>query len=153
MSIFDFQKRINDFDMPQEVVQAIEFTGEEVAHLIRGQMSVGLTGNNRKIKNKYTNSTTYGVIWGEYRLGKNLQVEFFDLKVTGEFTSKIEVQSVTPESFVITSPSMKTPDLVDMFGEAILKMTDESRAEFIRSSFFPELKYRIENKLGVKFGS
>ncbi len=152
MNIYDFQKNINSFDIEAEVVGTIETTGEEIAHLIRGQMSLGKSGNGKDITNRFTHKTDYSVYWGEYRMEKGLQVDHFDFRVTGEFTSKIEVISITPESFKVTSRSIKTDDLEDMFGEEIMNMTDESRSIFIQTSFFPELKYRIENKLGVKFG-
>lgn len=163
MTLHDLQRGLNGFDIEKEIVEAIEFTGNEVANLVRGQMSIGITGEDKKIKNKYTRETEYSITfrpinfpttWRQHRISKNLQVNFFDFRVTGEFTSQIHVTEVKPESFSIVSASIvKMENLVDMFGVEILKMTVESRNEYIRSSFFPELKYRIENKIGIKFGS
>lgn len=151
MNIFDFQKNINAFDIEAEVVNTVETTGHDIARLIKTQLAFGITGENKPIRNKFTRRTSYSLWWGEYRTSLGLQTDFFDLKVTGEFTSKIGVFAVTPEDFAIYSTSVKTYDLEKMFGESILNLTDDSRREYIDTAFFPELKYRIENKLGVKF--
>lgn len=152
MNIFDFQKRLNDFDIETEVVNTIYVTDRDIVRLIKTQMAFGQSGNNKPITNRYTHTTHYSVLWGEYRKTLGLQTDFYDLKVTGSFTSKIEVFSITPESFSIDSQDIKTGDITDMFGKAIMNLNDESHTEYKQSSFYPELKRRIESKLGVKFG-
>lgn len=152
MNIFDFQKKLNVFDIETEVVQTVQTTERDIVRLIKTQIAFGMRGDDKPIRNKYTRRTSYSIWWGDYRRALGLQTDFFDLKVTGEFTSKIGVFAVTPEEFNIYSRSLKTLDLVDMFGEKIFNLTIDSRKEYIATSFFPELKHRIESKLNVKFG-
>lgn len=151
MTIFELKDKVNEFDIEAETIATIQFTGNEIANLVRGQMSVGMTGAGKKIKNQFTRRTTYSLWWELERRKRGLQVAHFDFRVTGEFQSKIEVINVTIDNFTVTSKSIKTFDLEMMFGREIMNMTPESRAEYIRTSFYPELQYRIQQKLGLNF--
>lgn len=151
MDLIEFNKSIQAFDIEKEIVESVELAGDEAAQLVRGQLSIGITGEDKKIKNVYTRRTTYSLWWELQRRKFGKQVEFFDLRYTGEFTSKIYVTAVTPTSFAISSRSLKTPDLEAMFTRAILKMTPESRAIWERESFKPELAFRFKTKLGLNY--
>ncbi len=152
MTLHELQRRLSDFDIGEEIVNTVNATDNDIARLIRIQMAFGLKGTG-KIQNVFTRKYDYSLTWGEYRHTLGLQIDFFDFKVTGEFYKSIGIFKVSESSFDIYARSRKTTNLVKLFTDNIFNLTDESADEYIVDYFFPELKRRIENKLGKVFGS
>jgi hypothetical protein len=152
MTLHEFQRRIHDFSIEDEIVNTVNATESTITGLIRTQMAFGLKGAG-KIKNVFTKKYDYSLWWGDHRQTLGLQIDFFDFKVTGEFYKSIGVFKVTSTSYEIYARSVKTRNLVKLFTENIFNLNDDSLDEYIRDSFFPELKRRIEMKLGVGFGA
>lgn len=151
MTLHELQRRITGFSIEDEIVHTINATDADIARLIRVQMAFGQKGSGQ-IQNVFTRKYDYSLWWGEHRQSLGLQIDFFDFKVTGEFYKSIGVFKVSSVSYDIYARSPKTSNLVKLFTENIFNLTDESADEYIREYFFPELKRRIENKLGKIFG-
>lgn len=152
MTLHELQRRLHAFDIGEQIVDTVNATDSTIAGLIRTQMAFGMKGSG-KIQNVFTRSYDYSLWWGDHRKTLGLQIDFFDFKVTGEFYKSIGVFKVTSSSFDIYARSSKTTNLVKLFTDNIFNLSDESMDEYIKYSFYPELKRRIENKLGLKFGT
>lgn len=138
-------------DIRKEVRDVIIETSEDIAELNRGQLFLGKRSDGKPIKNLKRGSEEYSSWWGDYRASLGLQTDHFDLNVTRQFWDSIEVD-VRSEVFEVLSNDDKYDDLVKMFSERILGLSDASKSEeYIPNYFFPALKARIERKLGVKF--
>jgi hypothetical protein len=150
MTLHEFSRRLSGFNFPETIVETINATDRDIVRLIRTQMAFGLKGSG-KIQNVYTHKYDYSLWWGDHRKTLGLQIDFFDFKVTGEFYRSIGVFKVSSTSFDIYARSSKTSNLVKLFTDNIFNLNDESIQEYINENFFPELRRRIESKLGKIF--
>src|SRR5690242_10353599 len=103
MTIFELERRLDKFDIRAEIVEVIYDISPDIEALQRGQLSIGKLASGKPIKNIKTGSETYGVMCGEIRFQAGKQIDFFDLRFTGEFYASIKVSDVSAEDFKISS--------------------------------------------------
>lgn len=153
MTLHDLQRRLSGFSLIEEIKQTILTVSDDILELNRQQLAVGLLATDEPIQNLKTGYLDYSIWWGRERRKKGLQTEFYDLKFTGNLYEQMNLVSVTDEEFVIynSADTMKVKNLIYLFGKEIFGLTDESSNEFITDILFPELQYRIEQKLGISF--
>lgn len=151
MTLFQLQRNLQGFSLPEQIQEVIQETSPEIVRLNQGQMMTGVTKLGGPITNRFKNRTYYGVQWGEYRHSLGLQTEFYDLRVTGDFQESIEVDDISQKTFTIDATNAKTSAIEEMFGDSILGLSDESKAEYVPKVFFPALKERIIAKTGLRF--
>jgi hypothetical protein len=78
-----------------------------------------------------------------------LQVEYFDLKVTGAFWRSINVSQISVQSYLIYASDPKTDSILDMFGDEILGLSPEQKTNYVHTVFAPALRQRITQKVGI----
>ena len=134
-----------------EVRKLIELHKAMIIQANKDQMSKGLMPTGEAIKNNYTGTDSYSVMWGKQRLSKGLQIAFYDLKYTGQFHANIDVLQIAKENElkaimgVKPSQQKKHEAIFKMFGEVIgFPDTTEKELEKIIDS---ELTKVIEQKL------
>jgi hypothetical protein len=144
------------FDIRKEVLEVIQETEPDIirfnqAQIFAGQLKTGEPITN--LKTGYVQPYAYSVWWGEHRMDLGLQVDHYDFKVTGEFFNTMLIANLDINSFDITSfgaSENKFDNLKKLFGEEFMGLSQESRAEYVKKNFFPNLKARIETKTGLK---
>jgi hypothetical protein len=149
MTLHELQRRLKPFEIGNEVVSVIEDTTGDIVKANQDQLGLGLLSSGKEIKSLQTGSFFYSRSWESYRRSLGLQVEYFDLKVTGAFWRSIGVDTITKTTYDIDASDSKTDDLTRMFGNEILGLSDDSKARYVREVFAPELFNRIHLKLGV----
>lgn len=144
MTIWDLERRLSKFDIKREVRESIEATTGAIVKLNQGQMFIGRRADGTEILPTYKDSTI------EIKKSKGQPYDRVTLKDTGAFWDSINV-NVATDTFLIDASDSKTQGLVKKYGDKILGLSDASKSEeYIPLYFFPELKSRIEGKLGLK---
>jgi hypothetical protein len=141
----ELQRRLDRFNIHQEVRWAIEETAESVADFNRKQLFSGMRATGTEIKPAYAPLTVL------IKDQKGQPTDRVTLKDTGQFYENIFVD-VNSETFEIDSNDPKSDALQKKYGNRIFGLTPENRGEYVVYHFFPVLKGRITNKLGLKFG-
>ena len=150
MTLHELSRRLDKFgDIRDEVVSVIEDTAGDIVKANQDQLGLGLLATGKEIKSLQTGSFFYSRGWEAYRRSLGLQVEYFDLKVTGAFWNSIGVDTITRTTYDIDASDSKTDELTRMFGPEILGLNSDSKSRYVRESFGPELFRRIHLKLGV----
>lgn len=120
-------------------------TKEDIAELNRGQLFLGKRADGKEINPQYADLTI------EIKQAKSQPTDRVTLNDTGAFWDSILVD-VGSDTFDINATDEKTSKLIKKYGKQILGLSAESKnEEYIPNYFFPELKKRIEKKLGLKF--
>jgi hypothetical protein len=154
MTLQAMYDRVSKFDLRKEVLVILNSASfsHEVAMLIQSQLGAGVAKSGKRIKNTKTGSDKYSSAYGKYRQELGLQIEHFDIKVTGEWWNSIGVEDATLNLFEIAAEqSEKTDNLNELFGDQLLGLTQENLGILIETFFFPVLKERIEVATGLKF--
>jgi hypothetical protein len=144
MTLHALQRKTKAFDISREVTEVILDTKEDIAELNRGQMFLGKRADGTDITPTYADLT----IAIKESLGE--PSDRVTLRDTGAFWDSIEVDA-NSETFTIDATDEKTNKLVKKYGNKIFGLSKESKSEeYIPLYFFPALKNRIEQKLGLK---
>lgn len=149
MDLFELNRNLQGFDIREEIVEVIRETTGDIVKFNQDQLGLGLLADGKEIKNLKTRSYFYSRGWSLYRQSLGLQVEYFDLNVTGAFWRSINVSELTVTSFKIEASDSKAPEIIDMFGEEVLGLNDESRQLYTHQVFYPVLRGRIQRKIGI----
>ncbi len=144
MTLHELQRRLNGFDIRQEVVVTIEETAETIADFNRKQLFAGLRSTGTEIKPSYA---PYTILVKDQ---KGQPTDRVTLKDSGSFYDGIEVD-VNSETYNLSSSDEKTDELMKKYGDRIFGLTKESRGEYVAFTFFPALREKITKKLGFKF--
>lgn len=149
MTLHELQRRLKPFDIREEVKEVIEETTGDIVKENQNQLGLGLLSSGKEIKNLQTRSFFYSRGWEAYRKSLGLQVEYFDLKVTGAFWRSIEVGDITPTTFEISATDEKTDSILEMFSDKILGLAPDQRSDYVRNVFAPTLREHIRIKVGI----
>lgn len=145
MTLHEMQRRLDRFEILQEVRETIEETAETIADFNRKQLFAGIRSTGKEIKPDYA---PYTILIKDQ---KGQPTDRVTLKDEGDFYEGIFVSSGS-ETFDIYSSDEKTEALIGKYGEKILGLTKENKSEYAVYTFFPALRERITKKLGFKFG-
>lgn len=144
MTLHELQRRLDAFNIRGEVVDIIADTGPEIVKLNQGQLSLGLRADGYAIEPSYSPFT----IAEKKRKGQ--PYDKVTLKDTGAFWQSIFLGDVSIEKFDVDASDAKTDTLIKKYGGQILGLSADSKnEEYIPNYFFPELKARVETKLGL----
>jgi len=149
MTLHELGRRLKPVDIRQEVVDVLRETSPEIVKENQAQLGLGLLSTGKEIRNLKTRSFFYSRGWGAYRQSLGLQIEYFDLKVTGAFWRSINVNQISVQSFDIEASDPKTDSILDMFGEEILGLAPEQKGDYVRNTFAPALRNKIFQKVGI----
>jgi len=144
MTLHEMQRRLDKFEILQEVRLTIEETAETIADFNRKQLFAGKRSTGTDIKPEYAAFTIL------IKDQKGQPTDRVTLKDTGEFYEDIEVD-VNSETFELISTNEKTEDLKAKYGQRILGLSDNNKSEYVEFTFFPALRARVTKKLGFKF--
>lgn len=146
MTLHSLQRKLDGFDIHEEVQEAlIEVSGEMIT-LNQGQMFIGVRADGTEITPTYSDLTI------ELKEQKGQPSDRVTLHDTGEFWDDMFAQ-INAADYELGSANEKTAKLEKKYGKKIFGLTKESRSEeFIPLYFLPELQSRITKKLGFKFG-
>lgn len=145
MTLHELDRRLQRFQIRREVIDIFVDTGPEIVKLNQGQLSLGLNAQGNKIEPEYSPFTI------EEKKRKGQPTDRVTLKDTGAFWDSIYLGDVTIQKFSVDATDEKTDKLIKKYGGQILGLSPESkREEYVPNYFFPELKARIESKLGLK---
>lgn len=145
MTLHELGRRLNAFSIREEVIEIFVDTGPEIVKLNQGQLSLGLRADGYEIEPSYSPFT----IAEKKRKGQ--PYDKVTLKDTGAFWQSIYLGDVSIEKFNVDASDEKTDKLIKKYGGQILGLsTDSKNEEYIPNYFFPELKARVEGKLGLK---
>lgn len=146
MTLHELQRRLNGFDILEEVQDALIETSGEMIVLNQGQMSLGRRADGSEITPSYSDLTI------ELKEAKGQETRWVTLRDTGAFWNDMFVE-INAETFSLSSADEKAAKLEKKYGKKIFGLTKESRSEeFIPLYFLPALQIRITKKLGFKFG-
>lgn len=145
MTLHEMQRRLDRFEILQEVRETIEETAETIADFNRRQLFAGKRSTGTDIKPEYAPLTVL------IKDQKGQPTDRVTLKDTGEFYEEIAVD-VNSETFELISTNEKTEDLKAKYGNRILGLSVDSKSEYVAYTFYPTLRDRITKKLGFKFG-
>lgn len=146
MTLHEMQRRLNGFDILEEVRESIIETSGEIITLNQGQMSLGRRADGTEITPTYSDLTI------ELKEAKGQETRWVTLHDTGSFWNSMFVQ-VNAASFEMSSADDKTGKLEKKYGKKIFGLTEESRSEeYIPLYLLPAIQERIVKKLGFKFG-
>ncbi len=144
MTLHELQRRLNNFDIRQEVVEAIEETAETIADFNRKQLFAGIRSTGTEIKPAYAPVTVL------IKDQKGQPTDRVTLKDTGDFYDSIDVDA-NSQTYELVANDAKADQLMDKYGNRILGLTKESRSEYVNYTLFPALKDRITRKIGFQF--
>lgn len=88
----------------------------------------------------------YSSVYSRIRIKKRLQVEYVDLKFTGDFHAGIEIFAGANE-FKVISNIEYADDIIKRYGVEVLEIQKRFLAEFVDNYLKPELKKMINDKL------
>lgn len=144
LTIHEIQRRLSGLDINQEVRESIVDTKDAIKTLNQGQLFIGKRADDSYIYPDYTELTK------AIKEAKGQPFDRVTLEDTGAFYDSIQID-VKSDTFDIDATDSKTNKLTKKYGEKILGLSKESKSEeYIPLYFFPELKRRIEGKLGFK---
>lgn len=144
MTLWELGRRLDKFDISREVRESIIATSPYIIKLNQGQMFIGRRADGTEILPTYKDSTI------EIKKEKGQPYDRVTLKDKGDFWADISVL-VGNDSFIIDDTNVKTQSLLKKYGDKVLGLSAASKSEeYIPLYFFPELKGRIEGKLGLK---
>lgn len=144
MTLHEMQRRLDRFQIMEEVRGAIEETAGSVSDFNRKQLFEGIRATGADIKPAYAPLTIL------IKDQKGQPTDRVTLKDTGSFYEGIFVD-VNSESFDIDSHDEKSEALKAKYGERIFGLTTENKGEYALYHFFPALRERITKRLGFKF--
>ena len=144
MTLHELQRRLNNFDIRQEVVETIEETADTIADFNRKQLFAGIRSTGSEIKPAYAPVTVL------IKDQKGQPTDRVTLKDIGDFYDSIDVD-VNSQTYELVATDAKADQLMDKYGNRILGLTKESRSEYVNYTFFPALKDRITRKIGFQF--
>jgi hypothetical protein len=149
LTLHELGRRLKPFDIRDEVVDVLRETSGDIVKANQDQLGLGLLSTGKEIKNLKTRSYFYSQTWERYRKSLGLQVEYFDLKVTGAFWRSINVSQISVQSYLIYASDPKTDSILDMFGDEILGLAPEQKTNYVHTVFAPALRQRITQKVGI----
>lgn len=146
MTLHELQRRLNGFDIRDELKDAVIETAGDIITLQQGQFSLGKRSDGTEITPSYSDYTI------ELKEEKGQETRWVTLRDTGSFWDLTFVD-VGDNWYEISSADSKTAKLEKKYGKKIFGLTKESRSEeYIPLSLLPALQERITSKLGFKFG-
>lgn len=146
MTLHELGRRLNGFDIHEEVQQAVIETSGDMIVLNQGQMSLGKRADGTEITPTYSDLTIM------LKDEKGQESRWVTLKDTGSFWSDMFVD-VGNNSYELGSADAKSASLEKKYGKKIFGLTKESkREEYIPIYLLPALQTRITKRLGLKFG-
>lgn len=146
MTLHELGRRLNGFDIHEEVQQAVIETSGDMIVLNQGQMSLGKRADGTEITPTYSDLTIM------LKDEKGQESRWVTLKDTGSFWSDMFVD-VSNNSYELGSADAKAASLEKKYGKKIFGLSKESRREeYIPIYLLPALQTRITKKLGLKFG-
>lgn len=147
MTLHSLQRSLQGFDITEVVRETIVETSEAIEELNMGQMFIGRRADGSEILPTYSDLTI------ELKEQKGQPSDRVTLRDTGAFWKSLTVD-VKSDTFTISATDAKTVSLVKKYGERIFGLSKESKSEeYIPLYFFPLLKQKITQRLGLKFGS
>lgn len=99
----------------------------------------GIDGTGERITNKITGRSVYARFTIKLKSEKNQPTDRITLKDTGSFHRSIKLTAFS-DHFEISSTDSKAPDLIETYGEDILKPTTDNMRNFIENNVIPDLK-------------
>lgn len=146
MTLHELGRRLNGFDIHEEVQQAVIETSGDMIVLNQGQMSLGKRADGTEITPTYSDLTIM------LKDEKGQESRWVTLKDTGAFWSDMFVD-VGNNSYELGSADAKAASLEKKYGKKIFGLSKESkREEYIPIYLLPALQTRITKRLGLKFG-
>jgi hypothetical protein len=143
MKLSEFNRKMTaaDLDPNKLAAEILEERSKEATDLNRAQLRAGKRKDN-------TSLGTYRPFTIEERLKKGLQVSFVDLRFTGSFQDKMDLQ-IKGNTFDFPSSDWKFDKLVDKYGEGITGLSDESKEEFMRRWGRRDLVHNVSQQTGI----
>jgi hypothetical protein len=146
MTLHEMQRRLNGFELQQEVQEAIIETSTDMIVLNQGQMSLGLRSDGTEITPTYSDLTIM------LKDEKGQESRWVTLKDKGDFWGDMFVD-VGNNSYEMGSADAKAAKLEKKYGKKVFGLSKESKSEeYIPIYLLPEIQNRITKKLGFKFG-
>lgn len=146
MTLHEANRRIQSFDLLQEVQDAVVETSNDIITLNQGQMSLGRRADGTDITPTYSDLTIM------LKDEKGQESRWVTLRDTGSFWNDMFVD-VGNNSYEVGSADAKAVSLEKKYGKKIFGLTKESkREEYIPIYLLPAVQSRITKRLGFKFG-
>lgn len=144
MNLFRLNQGLQQFHIWDEVVQSVQNTRDSIAEMVRGQLFLGKKPDGNEMP-------PYSPWYADIKSKLSGIAGITDrrtLYLTGNFWKSIEVD-VDTEKFVLKSTDSKADKIHKREGD-VLGMTTDSKEEYVRNYFFPELKERIYHGTGIQ---
>jgi hypothetical protein len=146
MTLHEANRRIQSFDLLQEVQDAVIETSADIITLNQGQMSLGVRADGTEITPTYSDLTIM------LKDEKGQESRWVTLRDKGDFWNDMFVD-VGNNSYEVGSADAKAVSLEKKYGKKIFGLTKESnREEYIPIYLLPAVQNRITKRLGFKFG-
>lgn len=139
-TIKNFSYRLRKFKpvLEQALKEEIKNNEDKIVGLIQTQLYMGLDGYDREIEPSYTSRTR------KYKKKKGQPYDRVTLYDTGEFYKSLHIE-LDEKGFSIVSDDKKADELLEKYGEPILRLMNSSITEIIRVYLRPALTERMKN--------
>lgn len=162
MTLHELQRRLKGFDLATEVAASVEETSEAMLNLNRQQLLRGLDSEGHYLSPKYSEDPYFKSKESAERYAKwkkaiepektDRPIDVPNLFITGVFHREIRVD-VNSSEYKFSDSASFAGGVIGKFGDVIFGLTAESKRDtYIPEYLLPIVKYRIERKLGFKFG-
>lgn len=139
-TIRNLEYRLRKFKpvLEKALQEEIERHEDVITDLIQTQLWMGLNGYGNEIMPPYTYTTV------RYKKRQQQPFDRVTLYDTGDFYKSLKVE-MDADGFRIVSDDKKAKDLLDRYGENVLRLMNESLTELIRVYLRPALAKRMKD--------
>lgn len=124
--------------LEESLKEEIERNQDVITDIIRTQLYAGIDGYKNDIKPPYTARTV------KNKIRKGQPTDRVTLKDTGKFYKSLYVE-FDSNGFRILSDDKKAEDLLEKYGEQVLRMTNSELTDFLRTHIRPVLTEKMKN--------